>query len=180
MTSLKERKLLVAIANCKSKKDIDDLLGELYSDKNMDPMCRCIRSALATAAELWSSPKLLKSDHNESWFRTHVYSAVWDTAFIYDDKFTTKRSDCYSNIAEEFNDVKDQRVDFIFRNVNDDLDYTSAEEKPGRKGVKVDIEKGRLLQIAMLRKWTAHLGSDNIMNQLEAITCQWEGLKLTV
>jgi hypothetical protein len=76
MTSLKERKLLVATANCKSKKDIDDLLGELYSDKNMDPMCRCIRLALATAAELWSSRKLLKSDHNESWFRTHVYLAV--------------------------------------------------------------------------------------------------------
>jgi hypothetical protein len=52
MTSLRERKLLVAIANCKSKKDIDDLLGELYSDKNMDPMCRYIRLALATAAEL--------------------------------------------------------------------------------------------------------------------------------
>ncbi|KAI8076927.1 hypothetical protein BDF21DRAFT_464131 [Thamnidium elegans] len=32
----------------------------------------------------------------------------------------------------------------------------------------------------MLRKWTDRLGSVEIMKQLEAITCQWQGLKLTL
>ncbi|KAG1322911.1 hypothetical protein G6F62_009970 [Rhizopus arrhizus] len=32
----------------------------------------------------------------------------------------------------------------------------------------------------MLRKWTDCLGSVEIMKQLEAITCQWQGLKLTL
>ncbi|KAG1166784.1 hypothetical protein G6F55_005953 [Rhizopus delemar] len=146
----------------------------------MDPMCRYIRLAFATTTELWSSRLLLKTDHNESWFRTHVYSAVFDNAFIYDDKFTSKRADCHSNITKEFEDVDNQRVDFILRNINDDNDYLLAEEKSSLKGVKSDMKKGKALQKAMLRKWTGRLGSVEIMKQLEAITCQWQGLKLTV
>ncbi|EIE77204.1 hypothetical protein RO3G_01908 [Rhizopus delemar RA 99-880] len=145
----------------------------------MDPMCRYIRLAFATTTELWSSRLLLKTDHNESWFRTHVYSAVFDNAFIYDDKFTSKRADCHSNITKEFEDVDNQRVDFILRNINDDNDYLLAEEKSSLKGVKSDMKKGKALQKAMLRKWTGRLGSVEIMKQLEAITCQWQGLKLT-
>ncbi|KAG0168871.1 hypothetical protein DFQ29_010002, partial [Apophysomyces sp. BC1021] len=87
---------------------------------------------------------------------------------------------CYSNITKEFEDVDNQRVDFILSNVNDDNDYLSAEEKPSLKGVKNDMKKGKALQKAMLRKWTGHLGSVEIMNRLEAITCQWQGSKLTL
>ncbi|KAI8638294.1 hypothetical protein BD408DRAFT_423303 [Parasitella parasitica] len=180
MTTKKEREMLMKIAECKSRMDIDNLLAIFYAQQSMDPMCRYIRLAFATAAELWSSRLLLKIDHNESWFRTHVYSAVFDNAFMYDDKFTSKRADCYSNITKEFEDVDNQRVDFILRNINDDNDYLSAEEKPSLKGVKGDMIKGKALQKAMLRKWTGRLGSVEIMKRLEAITCQWQGLKLTV
>ena len=102
-------------------------------------------------------------DHKESWFRTHVYYAVFDNAFMYDDKFTTKRADCYSNIAKKFEDVDHQRVDFTLRNINDDNDYHSAE--PSLKGVKGDMKKGKALQKAMLRKWTGRLGSVEIMKK---------------
>ncbi|KAI7898814.1 uncharacterized protein BX663DRAFT_489759 [Cokeromyces recurvatus] len=167
MITKKEREMLMNIAECKSRMDTDSLLASFYAQKNMDPLCRYIRLAFATVAELWSSSLLLKADHNESWFRIHVYSAVFDNAFIYDDKFTTKRTDCYSNITKEFEDVDNQRVDFILRNINDDNDYLSTEEKP-------NLKEGKALQKAMLRKWTSRLGSTEIMKQLEAITCQWK------
>lgn len=93
------------IADCKSRMDIDNLLTIFYAQQNMDPTRRYIRLAFATVAELWSSRLLLKVDHNESWFRAHVYSAAFDNAFICDDKFTSKRADCYSNITKEFEDV---------------------------------------------------------------------------
>lgn len=94
-TTKKEREMLMKIAECKSQKDIDKLLAIFYTQQNMDPMCRYIRLAFATAAELWSSRLLLRIDHNEPWFRTHAYLAVFDNAFIYDDKFTSKRADYY-------------------------------------------------------------------------------------
>ncbi|KAI9486104.1 MAG: hypothetical protein EXX96DRAFT_592921 [Benjaminiella poitrasii] len=83
----------------------------------MDPLSRYIRLAFAT-------------------FCIRVYSAVFDNAFVYDDKFTTKRAHCYSNITKEFEDVDNQLVDFILRNINDDNDYLLAEEKPNLKGVR--------------------------------------------
>lgn len=70
-TTKTEREMLMKIAECKSQKDIDKLLAIFYTQQNMDPMCRYIRLAFATAAELWSSRLLLTTDHNESWFRTH-------------------------------------------------------------------------------------------------------------
>ncbi|KAI9256288.1 hypothetical protein EDC94DRAFT_493886, partial [Helicostylum pulchrum] len=145
----------------------------------MDSTCRYLRLALSTVAELWFSGLLLKNDHNEDWFRSHVYSAVFDNAFSYDAKFISKRTDCYSDITKEFKDVDNQRVDFVLRNINDDSDYLSTEEKPSLKGVKGDMEKGKILQRVMLRNWTGRLGSENIMKELEAISCQWQGLKLT-
>ncbi|KAG1136936.1 hypothetical protein G6F37_011625 [Rhizopus arrhizus] len=90
------------------------------------------------------------------------------------------RADCYSSITKEFNNVKNQQVDFILRNINDNSDYLSAEEKPTLKGVKADFSKGKALESLMLRKWRNQLGSANIMKRFEAITCQWEGLRLVV
>ncbi|KAI8069132.1 uncharacterized protein B0P05DRAFT_551662 [Gilbertella persicaria] len=173
-TTRKEREMLLLIAKCKSKCDIDKLLSDFYADKTiLTPMCRYIRLALATSVELWSSGQLLQNDDNESWYRTHVYSAIWDNAFLHDKNFMSKRTDCYSSITKEFSNVKNQRVDFILRNINDNSDYLSTEEKP-------DFVKGKILQNLMLRKWTNRLGSVDIMKEFEAITCQWEGLKLII
>ncbi|KAG1055513.1 hypothetical protein G6F43_002532 [Rhizopus delemar] len=144
----------------------------------MDPMCCYIRLALSIIVELWSSNSLL-TEHNESWYRVHIYGPIFDNAFIYDEDFVTKRADCISNITKEFVDILNQRVDFILRNLNDDTDYLSAEEKPGLKGVKKDITKGKVLQQAMLLKWVKHVGNSNVTH-LEAITCQWQGVKLTI
>ncbi|KAG1296131.1 hypothetical protein G6F66_003737 [Rhizopus arrhizus] len=116
-------------------------------------MCRYIRLALAISVKLWSSGQLLKTDHDESWYRTHVYSAVWDNAFLHDTKFTSKRADCYSSITKEFNNIKNQWVDFILRNINDSSDYLSAEEKPTLKGVKADFS------VYMMPKEETHTAS---------------------
>jgi hypothetical protein len=113
------------------------------------------------------------------WYRTHVYGLVFDNAFIYDKNFITKRADCISSITKEFDDIANQRVDFILRSLNDDTDYLSAEEKPGLKGVKKDIGKGKTLQMAMLRKWTQYVVNSRISN-FEAITYQWQGVKLQI
>ncbi|KAG1372077.1 hypothetical protein G6F61_011369 [Rhizopus arrhizus] len=144
----------------------------------MDPMCRYIRLALSTIVELWSSDSLL-TEYNESWYRTHVYGPVFDNAFTYDKDFVAKRADCISNITKEFVDIPNQRVDFILRNLNDNTDYLSVEEKSGLKGVKKDIEKGKVLQQAMLRKWIKHV-SNSKATHLEAVTCQWQEVKLTI
>ncbi|KAI9265678.1 hypothetical protein EDC94DRAFT_583089 [Helicostylum pulchrum] len=58
----------------------------------------------------------------------------------------TKRSEFYSSITKYFPDEPDQRVDFILRNLNDDSDVISSEEKPGKKRVKGNIEKGKSTQ----------------------------------
>ncbi|KAG2216060.1 hypothetical protein INT45_012961 [Circinella minor] len=147
-----EREMLIKIADCKSRNDIGKLLAIFYPQENMDPLYRYIRLAFA----------------------------IFDNAFIYDDKFTSKRADCYSNITKKFEDINNQHVDFILRSINDNSDYLSAEEKPGFKGVKNYIRKGKALQKAMLRRWTDRLGSVEIMKKLEAITCQWQRLKLTL
>ncbi|KAI7851343.1 hypothetical protein BDC45DRAFT_590502 [Circinella umbellata] len=134
-----EREMLIKIVDCKNRKAIEILLAIFYSQENMDPLCRYIRLAFGMIAELWSSRLLFKSDHNESWFCMHVYSAVFGNAFIYDNKFISKRADCYLNITKEFEDINNPHVDFILRTINDDSDYLSAKEKPGFKGVKNDI-----------------------------------------
>lgn len=180
LATSKEREMLISISKCKNKDDIDDLLEKFYKDRNMDCMCKYIRLAFANATELWASRQLSNINHNESWFRTNVYSFIWDKIFLSDDKFISKRADCYSNTTKQFNNIDNQRVDFILRNINDNNDYVSAEEKPGRKGVKSDLQKGKILQIAMLQLWNHKIRSTKIMEQMEAITCQWEGLKLTI
>ncbi|KAI8385618.1 hypothetical protein BD560DRAFT_472772, partial [Blakeslea trispora] len=97
----------------------------------------------------WCLRLLLKAYHNESWFRTHVYSAVSDNAFMYNDKFISKRTDCYSNIIKESGDVDNQRVDFVLRNINDNL---STEESPSLRGVKGDMKINKALQHHFGRK----------------------------
>jgi hypothetical protein len=46
---------------------------------------------------------------------------------------------------KEFENVDNQRVGFILRNINDDNDYLSTEEKASLKGVKSDMRKGKTL-----------------------------------
>lgn len=99
---------------------------------------------------------------------------------MYDNHFSSKRSECYSNIAKWFKDVNNQRVDFILRNINNDIDYLSIEEKPSLKGVKSDVKKGKILQQCMLKLWTKCFQTPTIMSQFEAITGQWNGLKLNI
>lgn len=71
-----------------------------------------------------------------------------------------------------FKDVNNQHVDFILRNINDDIDYPSIEEKPSLKEVKTNIEKGKILQQCMLKMWAKHFQTPTIISQFEAITCQ--------
>ncbi|KAI7904577.1 uncharacterized protein BX663DRAFT_541591 [Cokeromyces recurvatus] len=174
----KEKEMLINISKCKNKDNIDDLLEEFYKDRNMDCMCKYIRLVFTNAAELWASKQLSYITHNESWFRTNVYSSVWDMIFFSDDKFISKRADCYSNTTKQFDNIDNQRVDFILHNINDNNDYISAEEKPGREGVKSDRQEGKILQIAIFQLWNHKIKSAKIMEQMETITCQWEGTKI--
>ncbi|KAG1471538.1 hypothetical protein G6F56_002068 [Rhizopus delemar] len=175
-----ERDMLIKISRCNCAADVEALLQEFFSMRQLAPDSKFIRLALASAQTLWESKQLLKGSHNEDWYRLHVYSYIFDKAFINDEEFETKRSECYSNITKFFPNEPDQRIDFILRNINDDSDLISTEEKPGRKGVKSDLEKGKAIQKMMLKKWLKEIGSIKLLNKLEAITCQWEGTKLTI
>jgi hypothetical protein len=104
------------VADCKSRIDTDNLLASFYVKQNMDPMCRYITNRGSVL--MFTRP-------------------FFDNAFTYDDGFTSKSEDCYSNITKEIEDVDNQRVDDILRNINDDNDYLSTEETPSFKGVKV-------------------------------------------
>ncbi|KAI9481675.1 MAG: hypothetical protein EXX96DRAFT_464607, partial [Benjaminiella poitrasii] len=77
--------------------------------------------------------------------RSHIYASVWDNAFIYNNYFDLKRSECYSNIMKQLKYVNSQRVDFIFYNINDDTDHLPVEEKLSLKGVKKDVKKSKVL-----------------------------------
>lgn len=107
-------------------------------------MCKYIKLVFANAAELQVSRQRLNINHNESWFHINVYSFIWDKVFLSDAKFISKCADWYSDTAKQFDNVDNQRIDFILCNINDNNDYISAEEKPGRKGVKSRIPLSEL------------------------------------
>lgn len=77
----------IRIGKFQNKDDIDDLLESFYKERNLDPMCNYIRLALSSAEDLWTTKQLLNINHNESWFRTDVYSFVWDKVFLNDDSY---------------------------------------------------------------------------------------------
>jgi hypothetical protein len=62
----KERDMLLEISRCTDITSMNNLLAKLYSDMDMNPMCRYIRLALSNMVELWSSDSLVTADHNES------------------------------------------------------------------------------------------------------------------
>lgn len=180
MATTEERDILLDISKCENMTNVEDVLATLYARKDLSNSGGYLRFCLAASQALWESNQLLKSSHGEDWYRLHVYSNVFDKAFMNDTEFESKRSECYSNITKLFENEQNQRVDFIFRNLNDESDYISAEEKPGRKGVTKDLRKGKALQGLMLKDWSRRIGSNKLISQFEAITCQWEGTRLLV
>lgn len=166
------------------EREVETLLPTWYIKNDLSTNCKFIRFALAASLEIWSTNSLLDKGHGEDWFRMHVYSNVWDKAFFDDDQFETKRSECVSQVMkvlkETNKDVKLQKLDFILRDLNTDNDVVTVEEKPSLKGVKADIRKGELLKKNALYLWSKQVKSDVLMEQLEAISCQWQGSKCTI
>lgn len=123
-------------------------------------------------------------DHGEDWYRIHVYGGVFDKVFMNDDEFESKRSECYSRttsvLKETDNDIQNQKIDFILRDINSDSDIVTVEEIPGRKGVKADVKKGFLFQKLSLKLWEKKINSSLLVQQLESVSCQWEKTKLTI
>ncbi|ORE01592.1 hypothetical protein BCV72DRAFT_320912 [Rhizopus microsporus var. microsporus] len=169
LVTLEEREMLIDISRCQNTADVEKLLTTWYSKYDFMSNCRFIRFALAAGLEIWNSKALTKKGHGEDWFRMHLYSNVWDKAFFDDDEFETKRSECLSQVMKVLKeidgDTRLQRLDFILRDLNTDNDVMTAEEKPTLKGVKADIKKGE---------------HDVLMEELEAISCQWQGTNLTI
>lgn len=182
--TLVERALLMKVSKCKNKDDYTKILRSLYKQKSLSENCKYIRFAIASALELWDKKALLNcSDNGEDWFRMHVYCGIWDKLYVGNDKFTTKRSECESNIIKalnHFNKVNPtQKIDFILRDINNKDDFVSVEEKSTNDKVKDDVIKGKKLQKLMLVLWSKYIQSKAIQ-ELEAITCQWSGLKFTM
>ncbi|KAI8981639.1 hypothetical protein BDF20DRAFT_834336 [Mycotypha africana] len=179
-----KRDMLVEISNCKNTSELETLLSTWYSKKNLSSNCKYIRCALSASVQLWSTKALLNRTHGEDWFRLHVYSNVWDKAFLDDEELETKRSECVSQVTkilkEAKKDVKLQRLDFILRDMNNDTDVLTVEEKPSVKGVKADIRKGNMLKKHALYLWSKQVDSSVLTEKLEAISCQWQSTKFTI
>ncbi|KAG1131531.1 hypothetical protein G6F37_013445 [Rhizopus arrhizus] len=184
LVTLEEREMLVEISNCRNTSEIQKLLTTWYNKDDLTSNCRFIRFALAAGLEIWNSKALTKKGHGEDWFRMHVYSNVWDKAFFDDDEFETKRSECLSQVMKVLKeidgDTRLQKLDFILRDLNTDNDVITAEEKPTLKGVKADIKKGGLLKKNTLYLWSKQVKNHVLMEELESMSCQWQGTKLTV
>ncbi|KAG2199584.1 hypothetical protein INT47_012184 [Mucor saturninus] len=184
IVTLEERDMLVKIASCKNFIELKAILPVWYAQCNMSANCRYIRFALATSLELWSSNAMLNKGHREDWYRMHLYAHVWDKAFFDDVEFETKRSKCVSQatkvLKETDKDVKLKRLDFILRDLNNNNDVITVEEKPSSKGVKADIRKGDLLKKNSLYLWSKQVNSDTLIGQLESISCQWQGTKFSI
>ncbi|KAI7896141.1 uncharacterized protein EV154DRAFT_281485 [Mucor mucedo] len=184
LVTLEERDMLVELSNCKKTVELENLLSAWYSRKELSSDCKYIRFALSASLELWSTKSLLNKTHGEDWYRMHVYSNVWDKAFLDDEEFETKRSECVSQVTkvlkEAKKDIKLQRLDFILRDMNNDTDILTVEEKPSLKGVKADIKKGNMLKRHALYLWSKQVDSSALMERLEAISCQWQGTKFTI
>ncbi|KAG1584197.1 hypothetical protein G6F48_008045 [Rhizopus delemar] len=184
LVTLEEREMLLDISKCQNTAGVEKLLTTWYSKYDFMPNCRFIRFALAAGLEIWNSKALTKKGHGEDWFRMHLYSNVWDKAFFDDDEFETKRSECFSQVMKVLKeidgDTRLQRLDFILRDLNTDNDVMTAEEKPTLKGVKADIKKGEQLKKNTLYLWSKQVKSNVLMEELEAISCQWQGTKLTI
>jgi hypothetical protein len=183
LVTLRERDALVEVSECKNQNDVEELLSKLYQKRDLSPNEKYIRFALAAAHEIWPTGLLKKKGHGEDWYRLHVYSNIWDKAFVLDGDFETKRSECISQITSALQEIDGttnlQKVDFILSDLNTENDFLSVEEKPSRKGVKADLKKGSTLQKQTLQLWPKKIKSIPLIGELEAITCQWEGLKLT-
>ncbi|KAI7904274.1 uncharacterized protein BX663DRAFT_530378 [Cokeromyces recurvatus] len=184
LVTLEEREMLVEISSCQNTTEIQELVTTWYSKFDLSSNCRFIRFALVAGLELWNSKALTKKGHGEDWFRMHVYSNVWDKAFFDDDEFETKRSECLSQVMkllkENNGDTKLQKLDFILRDLNTNNDVITAEEKPTLKGMKADVKKGGLLKKNTLYLWSKQVKSHVLMKELESISCQWQGTKLTI
>lgn len=182
MVTLEERRALLDFAGCTSDDDVDNLLQEMFTRRNTTSNIQYIRSAIDGLQSLWKSNRL-RSKNDEGWYRQNVYSYMWDRLFLHNDTFYTKRAECLSAVIKELQgneQVAQQRSDFILRNLNDGSDYMSSEEKPGHQDIHCDIQKAKRLRNHMLQLWRNKLGSIALAKQLEAITCQWQGLCLTI
>ncbi|KAL9538551.1 hypothetical protein MBANPS3_010841 [Mucor bainieri] len=94
---------------------------------------------------------------------TYIYSNIWDKALMDNEEFETKRSECVSQVTralkEKNKDIKLQKLDFILRDLNNDADVVTVEEKPILKGVKADVKKGGLLKKHALYLWSKQVRS---------------------
>lgn len=128
-----------------SEKEIQKLVAKLSLDETLSENCEYIRFALASALEIWKTNLLKSKDHDEDWYRLHLYVFVWDKA---DNRFETKRSECFSKTTQALQkvgyDIKNQRFDFILRDLNSETDIITTEEKPPNNGVKSDDCQKRL------------------------------------
>ncbi|KAI9349399.1 hypothetical protein BD770DRAFT_436717 [Pilaira anomala] len=181
----KEREMLIEISECNNVSEAHNLLDDKWQCvKNWPPHCSYIKSALVLGSQLWEGKSLSNKRHGEDWYRAHIYANIWDEVFLNDEKLETNRSKCISQMMKTLkkteNDIKQQRLDFILRDLNSDNNAVTDEEKRSVAGVKAYVVKDGLLKKHVLSLWAEQVNSNVLMKQLEAISYQWKGTKLTI
>lgn len=184
--TLQEQEMLLKISQCTCLADFVALKKDFVLNDYDAGECKYIKKAVVDATYLWESKQLEHTDHLEDWYRINLYTFIWDSLYLKEDEFNSKRSECHSNITKYLNNtakekVQNQNIDFILRSKNDQLDFLTVEEKKDLSGVKADVEKGKLMQAYVLDVWKHKLGNKlPLLRELESISCQWKANEITI
>lgn len=143
---LEERRILIDLSLYRNSDDEEEFLSSLFKTSNVSENIKNIRTTINGLFDVWRSERLTKTN-DEGWLRSNLYSFLWDQAFIFDDIFYVKRTECYSavikKLKENNKDLAQQRVDFILRNNHDELTQETKNTRRAHKSEKKEERKGQ-------------------------------------
>ncbi|KAF9578546.1 hypothetical protein BGW38_005596 [Lunasporangiospora selenospora] len=181
-----EREWLLRFGSSKTQRDVDKVLQQMFALEVYTSTISYIRTAINCLSNLWRSG-VLSEHNNEGWLQANLYSQIFDSVFMEQTLWITKRSETLSmtlkTAREGGIDVADRRIDFILMAKDDTIDLLTAEDKAkDSKKVATDLEKTSNIQQLTLYLWRQRLGSQRteLISELEAMACQWTATKLRI
>ncbi|KAL9546088.1 hypothetical protein MBANPS3_006835 [Mucor bainieri] len=130
---------------------------------------------------------VLKTDHNEVWYRANVYGDIFDYVFTVKAGYEAKRSECHSNIVKSLKgmgflppDQQNVKLGFIFFHLAISNDGLVCEDKPTEKESSKDRKKVEDLRQNALQYWQHMLPFDECIHHLTAVSCQFSRLKVKI
>ncbi|KAI8142005.1 hypothetical protein BJV82DRAFT_616746 [Fennellomyces sp. T-0311] len=183
-----ERQVLLRLAKSTSLQDVEDLIKSipLVSGTEME---KFMFLALTKLVVMWQSGRLQEPSNNEGWFQTHVYGDVLDSAFLLDQGYRTKRTECHAAAIKFLkkakklpSETRDVKVDMLVYS-REYGDVFVCEDKPEHapdSEVKADTTKNQQLAENRLAHIQLILPYPRMIKYVEVISAQFHGLILSI